>query len=78
MPLFYCGHSLIIRLIFGQNADEKQAVVIFDVSKGKTGDVPVGEPIPESALARLVRAGIRSPAEQRDAEAVSAYLTGAA
>ncbi|AYL73398.1 hypothetical protein E4179_21455 [Citrobacter freundii] len=32
MPLFYCGHSLILRVIFGQNPDEKQAVVIFDVS----------------------------------------------
>ncbi|MBQ5155290.1 hypothetical protein FDK30_06315 [Citrobacter freundii] len=33
MPCFYQGHSSILRANFAQNPDEKQAVVIFDVTK---------------------------------------------
>ncbi|NDO81778.1 hypothetical protein CJP72_13695 [Citrobacter sp. NCU1] len=35
MPSFYCGHTLILRANFVQNADEKQAVVSFDVTNSK-------------------------------------------
>ncbi|OSL94546.1 hypothetical protein EBCG_03448 [Escherichia marmotae] len=33
MPPFIWGHSLILRALFVQNSDEKQAVVSFDVTK---------------------------------------------
>ncbi|ABV14877.1 hypothetical protein CKO_03801 [Citrobacter koseri ATCC BAA-895] len=40
MPCFYWGLSLILRVKFGQNPDEKQAVVSFDVTNRKSGDGP--------------------------------------
>ncbi|AXM03917.1 TPA: hypothetical protein HNC63_13465 [Escherichia fergusonii] len=33
MPHFICGFTLILRVNCGQNPDEKQAVVSFDVTK---------------------------------------------
>ncbi|EHF98475.1 hypothetical protein i01_05867 [Escherichia coli cloneA_i1] len=36
MPHFIWGHSLILRALFIQNSDEKQAVVSFDVTKQNT------------------------------------------
>ncbi|OKV83351.1 hypothetical protein AWP66_17915 [Escherichia coli] len=36
MPHFMWGHSLILRALFIQNSDEKQAVVSFDVTKRNT------------------------------------------
>ncbi|KDT36406.1 hypothetical protein AD18_1203 [Escherichia coli 3-475-03_S4_C2] len=36
MPHFIWGHSLILRALFIQNPDEKQAVVSFDVTKRNT------------------------------------------
>ncbi|EGT4254076.1 hypothetical protein D8W73_08340 [Citrobacter amalonaticus] len=38
MPHLICGLSLILRAIFGQNPDEKQAVVIFDVTIWRCAD----------------------------------------
>ncbi|AVC45167.1 hypothetical protein AL524_24505 [Citrobacter amalonaticus] len=38
MPHFNWGLSLILRIIFGQNPDEKQAVVIFDVTIWRCAD----------------------------------------
>jgi hypothetical protein len=32
MPCFFCGYFLILRPIFVQNTDERQAIVKFDVT----------------------------------------------
>ncbi|POP43067.1 hypothetical protein CHU32_17755 [Superficieibacter electus] len=39
MPCLYCGLSLMLERNFGQNPDEKQAIVRFDVSNEKRRDV---------------------------------------
>jgi hypothetical protein len=38
MPCFFCGYCLILRPNFGQNTDEGQAIVKFDVTKARGCD----------------------------------------